>query len=132
MLCSRSKEEVLQLQEEMKRFEAGLRSNKEILEEVFEKDHKSENILLRGKAYIMQTEIKRLARLLDDCNVWFRGAVSAFSRNNVAHIGTNDEDESDYATDSESTDDAGESLSEDEADFCENDCENDNERSIIQ
>jgi|LakMenEpi03Aug12_release.lakeMendotaPanAssembly.Ray.scaffolds.fasta_scaffold447639_3 hypothetical protein len=54
----------------------------------------------------MQSELKRLDRLLNDCDIWFRGAVSAYSRNNRVHVVVgNNEDDSDDENDCESSDD---------------------------
>ena len=121
MLFIRSKEEVLQLREEMGRYETGLTTIRRKIEDIFQRDHKSDDILVRGKAFIMQSELKRLDRLLNDCDIWFRGAVSAYSRNNRVHVVVgNNEDDSDDENDCESSDDNEEPLSDDEADFGEN------------
>jgi hypothetical protein len=49
MLCIRSKEEVLQLREEMGRYETGLMTIRRKIEDIFQRDHKSGDILVRGK-----------------------------------------------------------------------------------
>lgn len=125
MLAGRSKEEVWQLKEEMRRFESGLEAAKEKLEEVFDKDHKSDDFLVRGKAFIIQSEIRRLDRLLDDCNVCFRGAVSAYSKRDILRTNTYEDGESDAtdgeSTDGEITDGDGETSCEDEVLDCEGD-----------
>jgi hypothetical protein len=72
MLADRSKEEICQVKEEMRRFKSGLVNAKRTLDdEEFKKYLDSEDLLLRGKAFLMQSEINRLSRLLHDCNHWF-------------------------------------------------------------
>lgn len=105
----------------MGRYETGLTTIRRKIGDIFQRDHKSDDILVRGKAFIMQSELKRLDRLLNDCDIWFRGAVSAYSRNNRVHVVVgNNEDDSDDENDCESSDDNEEPLSDDEADFGEN------------
>ena len=67
MLAARSKEEIVYVEEEMQRFHSGLKNAEKKLEEEFERLVKSEDLFTRGKAFIMQSNIKRIQRLLLDC-----------------------------------------------------------------
>jgi hypothetical protein len=68
----------------MMRIKSGLVDAKRTLDEEFEKYLDSENLLFRGKAFLMHSEINRLSRLLHDCNHWFC-KTSTDSNSDIAH-----------------------------------------------
>jgi hypothetical protein len=68
MLATRSKEEIVQVEEEMKRFHCGLMDAKKKLEEQSENLLEFDDLFVRGKAFIMRSEIRRINGLLQDCH----------------------------------------------------------------
>ncbi len=68
MLAARSKEEIVQVEEEMKRFHCGLMDAKKKLEEQSENLVQFDDLFVRRKAFIMRSEIRRIIRLLQDCH----------------------------------------------------------------
>ena len=130
MLADRSKEEICQVKEEMRRFKSGLVDAKRTLDEEFKKYLDSEDLLLRGKAFLMQSEINRLSRLLHDWNHWFC-ETSTDSNSDIAQEVGEPYDHY-YETDSESMgeDDVDqETKSEDEVD--NSDCESDHDEELL-
>lgn len=71
----------------------------------------SEYLLMRGKAFLMQPEIQRLSRLLDDCDHWFcETSTDSNSRDIIRNLceyygetdsGSTDDDDVDQGTETE-------------------------------
>jgi hypothetical protein len=78
MHAARSKEEIMQVEEEMKRFNCGLMDAKKKLEKQSENLVQFDDIFVRGKAFIMRSEISRINRLLQDCH-WVPCDISPHS-----------------------------------------------------
>lgn len=69
MHAARSKEEIMQVEEEIKRFNCCLMDAKKKLEEQSENLVQFDDIFVRKKAFIMRSEIRRIYRLLQDCHL---------------------------------------------------------------
>jgi hypothetical protein len=109
MLAARSKEEIVQVEEEMKRFHCGLMDAKKKLEEQSKNLVQFEDLFVRGKAFIMRSEIRRIIRLLNDCH-WVPVDTSPHSNSFATPVVSDEID--DWASESE------------------NDCDDDDEKSI--
>ena len=111
MLTNRSREEILPVKAEIKSFETGLVDAKKLEEEFNTMHIHSEDLLMRGKGFLMEPEIERLSRLLDDCDHWFCETSTDSNSIDIMHnlckycaetdSESTDDDDVDYGTETE-------------------------------
>ena len=128
MLVNRSKEEIVHVEDEMKRFHCGLKNAEKKLEEQFENLLKSEDVFMRGKAFIMQSELKRIRRLLLSCH-W----VSAFetSPHSMSFDDIDETDDNDSESEVDGYDYEGKVI-EEEVEYKEGESSDEKEENVYE
>jgi hypothetical protein len=118
MLAARSKEEIVEVEEEMKRFHCGLMDAKKKIEEQSENLLQIDDVFVRGKAFITRSESRRINRLLQHCH-WVPCDTSPISNSfaTAVKIDKNIAEINDWASESDNDcDDDDEKLIQDELD----------------